>query len=204
MSINLLGESGQIDQYEYAFTGSVTITLVESDTDDGGSGGSGGTTGDDSDTPSGDDSDTPSGDDSDTPSGDDSDTPSGDDSYVSGEGSFVATGSHEGIEYEVRGKSAGGVFKATEVILNLAKSVQVTFDVTAESTGDEREVWLSFPKAMIDGIYMVQSPESSPLHAGESVSYEVVDETFGDNAQTTIRFVIPEGTDTVEVLGTTV
>jgi len=42
------------------------------------------------------------------------------------------------------------------------------------------------------------------LHAGESVSYEVVDETFGDNAQTTIRFVIPEGTDTVEVLGTTV
>ncbi|MCI0560604.1 MAG: hypothetical protein MN733_19120, partial [Nitrososphaera sp.] len=100
-------------------------------------------------------------------------------------GEFTTTASLDGNDYEITGKSA--TVMATAATIEAGQAVKVTFD----KAGD---VELTLPKTMIDGITVVMA-------GGANVTYTKTAET--DNS-TTISFAVPEGSTTVDIMGTMV
>ncbi len=96
--------------------------------------------------------------------------------------SFIITTSFGGIDYTVVGKSSTA--KATKIEIVPEQLVRITFDGSGE-------IELSLPKSMIDGITTVQA-------GSETITHEIVNTS---QSSTTIRFTLPEGTDTVDILG---
>jgi phosphate ABC transporter phosphate-binding protein len=98
---------------------------------------------------------------------------------------FSVSATHDGNSYTVTGKSASAE----------APAVSITPEqyVTVELEGDG-EIELTLPKSLIDGITMVRANN-------EDIDYEKVSES---SSSTTIRFMVPDGTDSVNIHGTTV
>lgn len=84
--------------------------------------------------------------------------------------------------YSISGESTS--VEATSFMINPKESVQVEL----EGTGD---VWLTLPKNMIDGIHTVQA-------GSQELEFTKVSDT---TTTTTIKFNVPEGTDSVEIIG---
>jgi basic membrane protein A and related proteins len=87
--------------------------------------------------------------------------------------------------YTITGISTGS--KVNAAVINSGKSVRVDFDKAGE-------VELTLPKSMIDGISMVKAGDTD-------LAFQTISST--GNA-TTIKFVVPEGSSSVEISGTTV
>lgn len=98
---------------------------------------------------------------------------------------FTTTATIDGQSFDVTGKSATS--KATAATIEAGKAVKVTFDKAGE-------VELTLPKAMIDGITTVMAGD-------EEVQFEQTDTT---DTSTTIKFTVPEGSASVDIIGTTV
>jgi hypothetical protein len=117
----------------------------------------------------------------------------------------LAIGYWEGEEYKVTVRSASDAVKLTGVTVHPSRSVVLNFDLPEGLSESEREVWITLPKSMIDGINLIQVPASDRSSlAGQTVPYEILDETDVDGAQTTVRFGFPAGASGVEILGATV
>lgn len=95
---------------------------------------------------------------------------------------FTVSSSLDGKSYTVTGESATAT--ATAFTINPKQSVMVEFDGSGE-------VELTLPKAMIDGITTIRA-------GSQNVSYE---ELSTSDSSTTIRFTVPEGSDSVEIQG---
>ncbi len=95
---------------------------------------------------------------------------------------FSVSATHDGNSYTVTGMSAGAE----------ATSLSITPEqyVTIELEGDG-EIELTLPKSMIDGITMVRA-------GNEEVNYEEVSES---SSSITIRFAVPDGSDSVDIHG---
>jgi len=103
---------------------------------------------------------------------------------VAGGGTFTVPASIDDKEFEITGKS--DTVRATAATIESGKAVHVTFDKAGE-------VELTLLKTMISGSITVQA-------GGEAVN-AVVTET---ETATTIKFTVPEGVTTVDIMGTTV
>ncbi len=90
-----------------------------------------------------------------------------------------------GQSYTVTGTSTNG--KITTVTINSGKSVTIQFD----NAGDME---LALPKSMIDGISMVKS-------GGNELTFETLSSS---EMQTTIKFTVPDGGNSVEIFGASV
>jgi hypothetical protein len=90
-----------------------------------------------------------------------------------------------GQSYTVTGTSTDG--KVTAVTINSGRSVMLQFD----KAGD---VELTLPKSMIDGISMVKAGDNE-------LTFETLSST---ETQTTIKFTVPDGGNSVEIYGASV
>lgn len=86
------------------------------------------------------------------------------------------------VSYSISGESTS--VTATSFKINPEESVQVEFDGAGE-------VWLTLPKTMIDGIHTVRA-------GSQTISFSPVEST---STSTTIRFTVPQGADSVEIMG---
>lgn len=98
---------------------------------------------------------------------------------------FMTTATIDGQSFDITGKSATS--KATAATIEAGEAVKVTFDKPGE-------VELTLPKDMIDGINAVMA-------GGQQVQFEETDST---DSTTTIKFTVPEGSTSVDIMGTTV
>jgi predicted secreted protein with PEFG-CTERM motif len=94
---------------------------------------------------------------------------------------FAVSYTLDGETYSVNGKSAA---KATSMSINPNTSVVIQFDQPAE-------VELTLPRNMIDDVTTVMAGE-------QELEFDFV--TTADSS-TTIRFTLPEGSDSVEIMG---
>jgi hypothetical protein len=202
--IYIFGSTADGKDYVYNLKGVVSGTSASSGSTSSGSTSSGSTSS--GSTSSGSTSSGSTSSESNSETGGDGETDGDDygDTNFAGEEWVTLAGSYEGKDFEVKGKSAGNSIRPVEVIVYTGKSVEVKFAMVEVLGSGDREVWLVLPKEMIDGINMVQISSNSPSRAGENIQYEIVGETFGHDARTSIKFVLPEGTDSVEILGTMV
>jgi basic membrane protein A len=92
----------------------------------------------------------------------------------------------DGQSYTVSSKS-NAFMRVSSATINPEESVVVEFT-------NPGEVELTLPKSMIDGISMVRA-------GGQELNFETVSSTDG---QTTIKFTVPEGNTSVEIMGATV
>ncbi len=88
----------------------------------------------------------------------------------------------DGNSYSINGQSTS--VTATSFKINTKESVQVEFDGAGE-------VWLTLPKTMIDGIHTVRA-------GSQTISFSQVEST---STSTTIRFTVPQGVGSVEIMG---
>ena len=87
--------------------------------------------------------------------------------------------------YTITGISSGS--KVNSATINSGKSIKVDFD----KAGD---VELTLPKSMIDGINMIKAGD-------RDVEFQTISST---DSASTIKFVVPEGSSSVEISGATV
>jgi len=98
------------------------------------------------------------------------------------EKTFTISSSLDGKSYAVTGKSE--TVEATSFTINPKESVIVAFDGAGE-------VELTLPKTMIDGINSIRSGSTQ-------ITYQQVNSSSTSN---TIKFTVPQGTDSVEIQG---
>lgn len=96
---------------------------------------------------------------------------------------FTSSSTLDGKNYTITGKSATS--KVTQFTINPNKSVEFAVDKAGE-------VELTLPKDMIDRLTAVMDGENVIAH--QTVS--------SDSSSTTIKFTVPENTESVEILGT--
>ncbi len=98
---------------------------------------------------------------------------------------FSASYTLDDVSYSISGESTS--VTATSFKINPKESVQVELDGAGE-------VWLTLPKTMIDGIHTVRA-------GSQTISFSPVEST---STSTTIRFIVPQGVSSVEIMGATV
>jgi phosphate transport system permease protein/phosphate transport system substrate-binding protein len=100
--------------------------------------------------------------------------------------SFTVSSTFDGNNYSISGKSTVNA-KVTSFTINPRQSVKIQ----VQGQGD---IELTLPKNMIDGITTVMA-------GGQQVAFT---KTSSDSASTTIKFIVPQNTDSAEIAGTTV
>lgn len=98
---------------------------------------------------------------------------------------ITATASLGDQTFAITGISSGG--KVNSATINSGKSVRFDFDKAGE-------VELTLPKSMIDGISMVKAGD-------KDVEFQTISST---GSASTVKFVVPEGSNSVEISGATV
>ena len=98
---------------------------------------------------------------------------------------YDISSSLDGNSYTITGRADNA--RAIAFTINPQRSVEIEFD-------GQGEVELTFPKEMIDGIHTVKTGE-------QNIAFE---QTSSSSFSTTIKFALPDNTQSVEIIGVTV